>query len=152
MGLGEAEGNSWPEICRSSDSLHLSSTQGLNNNDRRCRSLCKHIFAARVQFRLRCCRPAGVASEAQVCDIWAPVQILAVVWTFVTVIPYEILVKPVQKEKVGCLNGPSSAGVRQTCQVSIGNRGAREGSGQSGKPGLDDVCLRHTQWIGLTLK
>ena len=29
---------------------------------------------------------------------------------------------------------------------------ASEGSGQSGKPGLDDVCLRHTQWIGLTLK
>src|SRR5277367_6372552 len=52
-----------------------------------CRSLCKHIFAACVQFRLRCCRLAGVASEAQVCDMWAPVQILAIVWTFVPVTP-----------------------------------------------------------------
>jgi hypothetical protein len=44
-----------------------------------CRSLCRipnrpPYIRSLHPVRLRCCRLGGVASEAQVCDMWAPAQ------------------------------------------------------------------------------
>jgi hypothetical protein len=121
----------------------------IGNNNRRAMSQSlqhsrpsSHIFAACIQFRSRCC-PLAERSAS--------------LWHMGTCPNSSYRVdlhsgldssEPVQKEKLNCLNGPSSAGVRQTCQVSIGNRGLGR-IGSSGKPGLDEMCLRHQQWIGL---
>jgi hypothetical protein len=96
--------------------------------------------------------PTRRRSEAQVCDMWAPAQILAMVWTFGAVTSHVRISGKACPEGEGQL--PQRAFISRRASHLPGldwQSKARKDRASQGNLGLDEVCLRHTQRIGLTL-